>query len=321
MKKLSVVIPCYNEEKALPLYFEAVTPIVEELKDKVKMEFVLVNDGSKDKTLEVMNDLYEKRGDIMVVNLSRNHGQMAALSAGLKSAEGDYVIMMDSDLQDPVTLIPEIYAKFEEGYEVVSPHRVDRTSDTKFKKDTASLFYRLVNKLEGKEVIPDNVNCFRGLSRRVVDEIVALSEKDRLLLAEIPLVGHKTCMIDFKREERAAGESKYKFKKMVAYALDNISATTTSPLYLPIKIGAICSIITFGLFFIFSVLYFLTLFGLMVGASGFFFFFFILSTIFFATFLIIDFIGLLGIYLHNITINTRNRPTFVIDSVKKPEEK
>ncbi len=322
-KKVSIILPCYNEEQALPYYFEAVDPVIKNITD-YSFEFVLVNDGSKDNTLEVMNDLYNKRNDIVVVSLSRNFGQNPAFSAGLKVCSGDYAILMDSDLQDPVTLISDICNKFSEGYEVVNPHRADRKTDSLIKRKTAGMFYRFINKIEGKNVAPENVNCFRGLSRRVIDEINALEEKDRQIRTEVPYVGYKTCQLDFRREKRSAGDSKYNMSKMFNLAFDNISSTTAKPLYYPIKFGAIMGGITLlssiGLTIWYIIyLFYNNFFEISVGytlqiVS-------IISWILFGVNVIIFFIGIIGIYLHNILINTRNRPNHIIDIIKRPEDK
>ena len=163
MKTVSIIVPCYNEEQSLPLYFEAVDNVLKDVKD-YDVDFILVNDGSKDKTQEVIEDLYNKRDDINYVRLSRNFGQNPALTAGLDASTSDYVIMMDADLQDPVELITAILEAFSQGYEVVSPHRTSRETDGWFKRVTAGAFYKFVNRLEGKQIVPENVNCFRGLS-------------------------------------------------------------------------------------------------------------------------------------------------------------
>ena len=319
MPKISIIIPCYNEETSLPLYFECVNTVINNIKD-YEFEFVLVNDGSNDNTLSVMNDLYNQRNDIMIVSLSRNFGQNAAFSAGLKVCNGDYAITMDSDLQDPVNLIQKIAEKFSEGYEVVNPHRVDRSTDSFFKRKSASFFYKFINKIEGKTIAPENVNCFRGLSRRVIDEINNLTEQDRYLRTEASFVGYKTCMIDFKREKRVAGESKYNASKLFIHAFDNISTMTQKPLYFPIQFGAISSVLTFINMIIFFILF-------IISCVNYYFYnvaygpLFIVSVILFVTSLIIFFIGIIGLYLHNVLINTRNRPNYIIDIIKKQEDK
>ncbi len=320
MKTISVIIACYNEEESLPLYFEAVDKIIPTMKDYL-LEFILVNDGSKDNTLQVMEKLNRERNDVIICSLSRNYGQNAAFSAGLKVSKGDYCIMMDSDLQDPVELIPQIAAKFDEGYDVVNPHRVDRSKDSTFKRDTAGLFYKIINKLEGKKVIPENVNCFRGISRKVVDHIVNLTEKDRCILSEVPLVGYKTTYIDFTRQERKAGKSKYNLKKMVLYALDNMSNITSRPLYLVAMIGGLITI-----FSLFSIVIMTIFFALsypsvrILGGHEICLILFILSFVSLGVGIVVDFIGVISIYLHNILVNTRNRPTYIIDFVKEKEE-
>ncbi len=320
MKLISIILPCYNEQESLPLYFEAVDKVLPDIKD-YKVEFILVNDGSKDDTLNVMNDLYEKRDDIIVCSLSRNYGQNAALTAGLQTAKGDYCVMMDCDLQDPVTLLPRIAEKFTQGYDVVNMHRADRSKDTAFKRDTAGLFYKIINKLEGKKVIPENVNCFRGISRKVVNAILSLSEKDRLLLAEVPLIGYKTAYVDFTREKRQAGYSKYNLKKLVNYAFENMSAITARPLYLPAMFGGVVSILSVLLILVMTVLFALSYPGVnIIPGHEIYMIFFILGFVFLAVGILSVMIGLLGIYLHNILINTRNRPTYIIDIVKRKDE-
>ena len=316
MKKVSVVIPCYNEEEALPLYFKAVDPVVSKIEDYA-FDFVLVNDGSKDKTLEVMNQLYLERNDITIVNETRNYGQNAALTAGLLSAKGDYVIMMDVDLQDPVELLTAICEKFTEGYEVVNPHRANRKEDSWFKRTTAGMFYKFINMLEGKEVIPENVNCFRGLSRRAVDAINALEEKDRYYVALIPLVGFKTISIDFIRQKRTAGKSKYgDIGKLFNHAFNLISTTTAKPLYFPIKFGAISSCFDFLAALVFIILYFC-----LRDYRSIFLLMFSIFLLAFFTSIIIFFIGINSLYLHSILINTRDRPTTNIETIVRPEDK
>lgn len=319
MKTLSVILPCYNEEASLPLYFKAVDPVIRELTN-YKVGFILVNDGSKDQTLEVMEKLHSERNDVTLVSLSRNFGQIPAFSAGLSVAETDYVILMDADLQDPVGLIPQILQKFEEGYDIVNPHRADRSKDSFFKRKTAAMFYRFINRIEGREILPQNVNCFRGLSKRAYQTINALPEKDRYLLGEIPFVGYKNATIDFKREERSAGKSKYTFKKMVDYALNNISSSTLAPLYYPLIAGGISAAFFLFTSLVLTVFYFLSLYGIVPGYDPF-KVFLLISVIFLASSVLVCFVGVLGIYLHNVTVNTRARPNYIIDFIKKEKDR
>ncbi|MFA6625181.1 MAG: glycosyltransferase family 2 protein [Bacilli bacterium] len=319
MKRISVILPCYNEEESLPFYFDAVDDVIKDIKD-YQFDFVLVNDGSNDNTLRVMHELYTYRNDITIVNLAKNFGQNPAFSAGLVTAKGDFVIMMDSDLQDPVTLLKEIADKFTDGFDVVSPHRTSRKEDSLFKRKSAGFFYKFINKIEGKKVLPENINCFRGLSRRAVDVLNSLPEKDRLIITEIPLIGMKTCHIDFSREKRQAGTSKYNLKKMVNYAFDNISSGTSHPLYTPIIAGSVMT----GFFSVSSlallIIYILGLCNVILPYSAV-TVFMIISFIFLGVGIIVFTLGILALYEHNILINTRGRPTFIIDKVYRQEDK
>ena len=320
MKSISIILPCYNEEEALPLYFQNVDPIIKEIKD-YNFNFILVNDGSKDKTLEVMNELYQKRDDIEIVNLARNFGQNPAIYAGLSVCDSDFAIVMDADLQDPVELIKTITEKFSEGYDVVSPHRANRKSDTWFKRTTAGLFYKFVNAIEGKKVIPENVNAFRGVSRRVVKLFNELPNKDRLFLNDAAFVGFKTCYVDFVRQKRAAGTSKYNVNKLFNHAFNIISSGTSQPLFVILKVGAISSIVTFLVFISLLISYCVINTGDAFSYNQHLTIFFILSSVFFALSVVIFIIGIIGLYLHNVLINTRNQPLFIIDRVVKQNDK
>lgn len=318
MEKISIVIPCYNEEEAIEIYFSKIDEYINKIED-FKFEFVLVNDGSKDKTLDILKRIHSKRDDVTIVNLSRNFGQMPAISAGLYTCKGDFAIIMDADLQDPLYMIEKIAAKFKEGYDVVNPHRIDRKKDSSLKRNTAGFFYKFVNKIEGKKIIPENVNCFRGLSRKAIDEILKMKERDRYLLAEIPYIGFKVCTIDFSREERICGKTKYNLKKMTRYALDNISAITSSPLYSIIKFGALSSLLTFVNFLVMLILFICS--NHLPMNQIIFMTLFIVSMILLCSSIIIFFIGVIGVYLHNILINTRERENFIIDEVITPKDK
>lgn len=320
MKRISVVVACYNEQESLPIFFEEADKVIPSVnKVGYDLSFVLVNDGSKDKTWEVMSDLNEKRDDVTIVNLSKNYGQNPAFFAGINTADGDYVVLMDADLQNPLTLLPDIAKKFNEGYEVVNPLMADRETDTKFKKNTAGGFYHLINKLEGKEIFPVNVNCFRGFSRNVIEEMKKIPEVDKFVLSEVPCVGYKTCFLPYQRAERVAGASKYSLKKMISYALGNISAATSRPLYFPAVIGGILTLLNGVLAIASSVLYFVFM-EHNVKLVPLFQWLSIVTIIFLAMSIIMATIGVLGIYLKNVLVNVRGRPTYVIQEVKKSKK-
>lgn len=319
MNTVSIILPCYNEQESLPLYFKAVDPVLARIED-FSFRFILVNDGSKDKTPEVMEKLYKERDDITIVNESRNFGQNAALSAGLSLVKDDFCIIMDVDLQDPVEVIEGICKKFQEGYDVVNPHRADRKEDTFFKRTTAKMFYTFLNSLEGQEVVPENVNCYRGLSKKAVDLINSLEEKDRYLISEIPYIGLKTATIDFDRAKRDAGTSKYSLSKLILHALNVISSTTASPLYLPLKTSLALFPVNLLGTLAFFVLWILAL-NATIPNVGIYSTLLILFVALLSLSVILFFIGILGVYLHNILINTRKRPSYIIESVESKEKK
>ena len=319
MKKTTIVVPCYNEEEALPLYFKAVDPVLKKIED-YEFDFILIDDGSKDHTWDVMNRLYNERNDITILKESRNYGQQNALFTALYYAKGDYVITMDVDLQDPVELIREICEKFTEGYDMVNPKRACRKEDSFLKRTTAGMFYHLVNSLEGKEIIPENVNNFRGMSRRVIDTINEMSEKDKNVITMASFVGFKTCEVDFSRAKRDAGKTKYSFKRLFQVAFDIISSCTSRPLYFPVMFGGFFSIF----FSLSSLVLFLLYIVEQAGAIrsyGQISLWMLISFVFLGFSILSLFVGIIGVYLRSVLINTRNRPMAIIDTIKTKEEK
>lgn len=318
MKLVTIVTPCYNEEKTIPIFLSTLDPILSSI-EGYKFQYLFVNDGSKDKTLEVLEEAYSKRDDITIVNESRNFGQEPALFAGLKSAKGDYVICRDCDLQDNPAILPEICKKFTEGYDIVNPHRADRKKDSFLKRTTAARFYNFINKVEGREAFPKNVNLFRGLSRRAVDTILSLPESDRHLRVEYAYIGLKSVKIDFVRGKRSAGETKYNVQALFNHAFNQLSSGTSRPLFLPTLFGAFLTGFNLLGFITFLILFILqnchVLFGGWITPL------FLVFSIFLARSILIDFLAVARLYEHNILLNTRNRPTTIIDYVKRPEDK
>ena len=248
MKKISLVIPMYNEEPMVTLLFDTLNEkVVKVLNGQYEVEAVAVNDGSSDKTLELLKEAQNKYPFIVITNLSRNWGQEAAIRAGLMTATGDCVIPMDADLQDPPEIIPEMAKMWEEGYEVVNAVRVSRKSDGSFKRNSAGLFYRYLDKISPKVKIPNNVNNFRLLDRRVVDEINSLTETNCVLRVEIPYLGFKTGYVEIVRQKRARGQSHYPLSSMIKLAKDSIVSVSVKPLESGLKICAF-----FGCLFLLS---------------------------------------------------------------------
>ena len=234
MSKYSLVVPAYNEEKVLQLFYDTVVPMMDSLNEEY--EIVFVNDGSKDKTLDILRDLAAKDSRVKVCSFSRNFGQQAALLCGLKTATGDAIIAMDADLQDPPEVALQMIQKWKEGYEVVHGKRRKRKGETVFKKLTAFFYYRFMRKITGMEM-PKDVGDFKLYDRKVVNAILSMGEHDRLLRAQVTWVGFKQTIIEFDRPERAAGETKYTLKKMIKLAEAGIFPNTDYTLTFPIKLG------------------------------------------------------------------------------------
>lgn len=242
MKKISLVIPMYNEEAMVSLLLTTLEEkLISVLKGEYEVEIVAINDGSKDRTLELLKEEQKKHSELVIVDLSRNWGQESAVRAGLTTATGDCVIPMDADLQDPPEIIPEMLKMWEDGYQVVNAVRVSRKKDTQFKRNSAGIFYRYLDKISPRVKIPGNVNNFRLLDRRVVDEINSLNETTRVLRVEVPFVGFKNGTVEIVRQKRAKGKSHYPLKAMVNLAKNSVVSVSVKPLEAAIKVALFIS--------------------------------------------------------------------------------
>lgn len=251
MVKYSIVVPAYNEEKSLQLFYNAVTPMMENLQEEYEMIFV--NDGSRDGTKEILARLASEDKRVKVCNFSRNFGQQAALLCGFEQSSGQAVIAMDADLQDPPEVALEMIEKWKEGYDVVHGKRRKRKGETVFKKATAFIFYRFMRKITGLDM-PKDVGDFKLYDRKVVDAILSLGEHDRLLRAQVTWVGFKQAFVEFDRPERVAGETHYTLKKMVKLAEAGVFPNTDYTLTLPIKLGLGLGVLSIACFTTFIVL-------------------------------------------------------------------
>ncbi len=251
MSKYSLVVPAYNEEKIIQLFYDTVAPMMDTLNEEYEMIFV--NDGSKDATLDILRDLAAKDKRVKVCSFSRNFGQQAALLCGLQAATGDAIIAMDADLQDPPEVALQMIEKWKEGYEVVHGKRRKRKGETLFKKATAFFYYRFMRKITGMEM-PKDVGDFKLYDRKVVDAILSMGEHDRLLRAQVTWVGFKQTIIEFDRPERVAGETKYTLKKMIKLAEAGIFPNTDYTLTLPIKLGLGLGFLSVACFITFIIL-------------------------------------------------------------------
>ena len=311
MRKLTIVVPMYNEEEMIPLFFEEINKVIDQI-TSFNTSILCVNDGSKDGTLNALKKQREIQKNIHIVSFSRNFGHEAAVAAGLNHADGDAVIVMDADLQDPPSLILEMIKKFDEGYDVVNAKRVNRKKDPFLKRVTAEMFYKVIGKLSGKIKVPNNVGNYRLMSKRVVKLINELSEKNHVFRVQVPYVGFKTTEVEFVRPERPKGETHYNYKSMFKLAGDSITSSSITPLRWPFKWGIILAIITILIAVINVILYFNSVIGnngLNLTIIG--------GVISFATSLILISIGLIGEYIGRVLIESQNRPLYYVDEELK----
>ena len=242
MKLLSVVVPCYNEEEALPLFYEELMKTSETFRSRfpdVTMEIWFIDDGSSDQTLQVIKDLRKKDERIHYVSFSRNFGKEAGIYAGLSHAKGDHVVIMDADLQDPPALLPEMYAAVtQEGYDSAATRRVTRKGEPPIRSLFARCFYKLINRMSKTEIV-DGARDYRLMTRQFVDAILSMEEYNRFSKGIFGWVGFSTKWLEFENIERKKGETKWSFWKLFLYALDGIMAFSTVPLAFASILGVV----------------------------------------------------------------------------------
>lgn len=305
MSKLcSCIVPCFNEEEVIPLYYEEMQKVRKQEEGKIDFEIIFIDDGSKDKTLEVIKKLSEQDECIHYVSFSRNFGKEAAMYAGFEHANGEYVVTMDVDLQDPPHLIPEMIRSIEEeGYDSVATRRVTRKGEAPIRSFFARRFYGLINKISDADIV-DGARDFRMMKRDMVNAILSMPEYNRFTKGIFGWVGFKTKWIEFENVERAAGETKWSFWKLFRYALEGIIAFSTVPLTIVSLIGVIVCIIAF-LFLLFVVIR-ATIFGdPVVGWPS------LICVISFLSGIQLLGIGVVGMYLSKTYLETKKRPIYI----------
>ncbi|MDO5544619.1 MAG: glycosyltransferase family 2 protein [Eubacteriales bacterium] len=239
MDKISIAVPCYNEEPALEPFFAAVTDVAGQMHD-VEFEFLFIDDGSRDGTLEKILELSRRDSRVKYISFSRNFGKEAGIYAGLENASGDYVVIMDADLQDPPALLPEMYRLIrEEGYDCVGSRRVTRKGEPPIRSFFARLFYKLINKMSDAEIV-DGARDFQMMNRPVVEAILSMGEYNRFSKGIFGWIGFKKKWLEYENVERVAGETKWSFWKLFLYAIDGIVAFSTTPLVISSVFGLIC---------------------------------------------------------------------------------
>lgn len=251
MKKLSVVVPCMNEEEAVPLFYEAF--LRETAGMPVAFEFVFVDDGSTDGTLSIFRELSEKDERVHYVSFSRNFGKESAMFAGMENATGDYIAIMDVDLQDPPALLPDMLRGIEEeGYDCVATRRVTRKGEPKIRSFFARAFYRLINRISKTEIV-DGARDFRLMTRQMVDAILRLREVSRFSKGIFSWVGFRTKWLEYENIERVAGETKWSFWKLLLYSIDGIIGFSTAPLAIASVVGVLFCVVAFVLILYFFI--------------------------------------------------------------------
>jgi glycosyltransferase involved in cell wall biosynthesis len=243
-QKISVIVPCYNEQEAIPFFYDEMVR-VENTMPEYCFEMIFVNDGSKDRTMDIILDYASKDSQVKYIDFSRNFGKEAAIYAGLSYASGDYVVMMDADLQDPPALLPEmVKAIVEEGYDSVATRRVTRKGEPPIRSFFARCFYRIINKMSKTEIV-DGARDYRLMTRQFVNSLLELGEYNRFSKGLFGWVGYKTKWIEFENVERVAGETKWSFWKLLLYSIEGIVGFSTAPLAFSAIVGLVFCIVSF----------------------------------------------------------------------------
>ncbi|RHA71155.1 glycosyltransferase family 2 protein [Dorea formicigenerans] len=244
MKKISLVIPCYNEQESLPLFDAEMDKVIKSMSE-YSFEIIYVNDGSKDNTLKCIKELYKKRTYVRFISFSRNFGKEAAMYAGFKNVTGDFVAIMDADLQDPPSLLPDMIRIMESGeYDSVATRRVSRDGEPPIRSFFARMFYKIINKISDADIV-DGARDYRLMKREMVNVIVEMGERNRFSKGIFGWIGYKTYWYEYKNVERIAGETKWSFWKLFKYSIEGIVSFSQVPLSISSWLGMICTGVAF----------------------------------------------------------------------------
>ena len=311
MEKISVIVSCYNEEKALPLFYEEIERVrKQDFEGIAEFEYIFVNDGSKDKTLEEIKELRKIDNKVRYISFSRNFGKEAAMYAGLEASTGNYVTVMDADLQDPPSLLKEMYNDIKnDGYDVVATRRVTRKGEPPIRSFFARIFYKMINKMSDVEMV-DGARDYRLMTRQVVDSIISLKEYNRYSKGLFSFVGFNVKWLEYENVERVAGETKWSFWQLLRYAVEGITSFSAVPLAMVAALGiAFCLIAVIAIIFIIArtLIYgdptsgWPSMVCIIVFVSG---------VQLFAT-------GVIGQYLSKTYLEVKNRPIYIIKETEK----
>jgi dolichol-phosphate mannosyltransferase len=300
--ELSVVVPLMNEEPIIPELYERLKAAA--VKVSPEHELIFIDDGSTDKTLELIISLADHDPTVRYISFSRNFGHQMAIFAGLAHSKGNTVVFIDGDLQDPPELIPELHAKHREGYKVVYARRKKREGETFFKLFTAKLFYRTLQKITAID-IPLDTGDFRLIDRAIANHLLAMPEPDKYLRGQIAWLGYRQTFIEYDRDERKAGETRYKLKKMLKFAIDGVTAFSDAPLRLATTMGFIVFVVAF-LIILYALFSHFVLDRTVTGWTS-----LIISITFIGGVQLLS-LGIIGEYISRINNTVRNRPPYII---------
>ena len=311
MEKISLVVPCYNEEEVIKIFYDEIQKIKKDF-EEVSFEIIFVNDGSKDKTLELMRELSEN-DDVRYVSFSRNFGKEAAMYAGLEASTGDYVAIMDADLQDPPALLKEMYEILEsKEYDSVATRRVTRKGEPIIRSFFARLYYKIINKISKTEIV-DGARDYRLMTRQMVNAVLEVKEYNRFSKGIFSWVGFRTKWLEYENVERVAGETKWSFWKLFLYSLESIVAFSTVPLSIASVMGILFCFVAF-IIIIFIVVRTLMFGDPVAGWPS------LVCIIFFLSGIQLFAIGIIGQYLAKTYLETKNRPIYIIRETEKKEQ-
>lgn len=311
MKKnlLSIVVPCYNEEEAIPYFYDEIIK-VKALMKEIDFEIIFVNDGSRDKTLEVIKNYSKKDKMVRFVSFSRNFGKESAMLAGIEYSKGDYVTLMDADLQDPPSLLPKMYEFItKEGYDCVATRRITRKGEPILRSFFSRMFYKIINKMSKIEMV-DGARDYRLMKRKVADAIISMKEYNRYSKGIFSFVGFKTKWIEYENVKRIAGKTKWNFWKLFKYAIEGIVGFSTFPLVLSALMGLLFCFLAF-LMIIFIIIKTLIYGDPVSGWPS------LICVIFFIGGVQLFVMGIIGEYLAKTYLETKHRPIYIVSETEK----
>ena len=304
LNKLSIVVPCYNEQETIYPFLEATQKVEQQMKDQLIFDYIFVNDGSKDDTLTILRDVAKRFDNVHYLSCSRNFGKEAGLLAGLEAADGDLVTVMDADLQDPPELLIDMYQKILEGYDVVGTRRADRKGEPVIRSFFSKMFYKIINAVSDTEMV-DGARDFRLMTRQVVDSILDLGEVNRFSKGIFSWVGYNVTYIAYENRERVAGETSWNFWSLLKYSMEGFINFSEAPLNMSLWAGA-ASFLASILGVIFIIVRKLTVGGSVDGWAS------LVCIILFIGGIQLLSLGIIGKYISKIFLETKKRPVYIV---------